>query len=503
MELKHPGTNRTGIIVKYLIFSLTYLIVLSCKSETIKINDGKIEKSITRHTGVTNQMLAEAKQKKKLNLGDLFVLAVEQTERIAIRQEALVQAEARKSAAWGGFFPSLSYRHLENFTIPDHRKHDREINRRNEIANALLGVPTDSTSTTGTTRTQISPAFLPGDVLVLNVPIMTGLNEYSAFKTANEMVEVRKYEAQFEAGRLYLELAQLYYNILQLENTITTNRNILSVTENIIKELKYRVQLGKSRSAELYNASSQLAKLEADLQKSEDDLQILKSNLLTKIGSKTEVELELESLPEELKLPMELAMKKSDNRPDVRAAEFNLNAARAEIKRAWGGHLPTVSLNGYYRIPRSGQPRNRDIFTQFVVQIPLLSAGTISSAVKEAESAGRQAEMVLEETKRTAGDEIRTTYRSYVNSGKILEAYKKSMEAAELNYKFQKRDLSQKLATSLDVFNALNTLQSSQNDYSRIQLQRYLYRVAFEIAIGNIPIKKSGDSSVGEKGDKE
>ncbi|MCB1193056.1 MAG: TolC family protein [Leptospiraceae bacterium] len=478
----------------YNFFFFIVIWVLSCnQAENIKIADGKVEGSLSKHTGVTTKMVKLARAKTSLGLNDLYILAVEQTERIAIKEEALTQAKAQKHIAIASWIPSLSFRHNRNYTIPNHDAHDREVRNRDNLVNAILN-PTPqagTTTTTSSTISQLNPSALPGDMLQLTVPVMTGLNEYSAFKNAKELINVRRYEAEFEAARLYLELAQLYFTILQIERSIKVKKDIQKITKGIVRELKRRVRLGKSRKSELLNAQSQFARVEADLLKTEDNLQTQRASLATKTGVNPNTPL-IE--PEEWKsssLSLEQALKKVEERADVKAAEYSMKVADSNLTKAWGGHLPTISLNSYYRLPRHNVPHNKDIFTQFVVQIPLLSAGTITASVKQAESAKRQAELTLSQTKRMAVEDVQTAYKGYKNSKGVLSAYREALDAAELSHRVQKQDYSQQLSTTLDLFNSLNSLHNAKNDYNTVLLQKELNRIWLGVATGEIPERKS------------
>lgn len=74
------------------------------------------------------------------------------------------------------------------------------------------------------TSTATSPLVRPGARLVLHIPIMTGLNEWTSYKNSKHEVKLRHLELRYDEGRMFLEIAQAYYNLLQLESNLE-NKN--------------------------------------------------------------------------------------------------------------------------------------------------------------------------------------------------------------------------------------------------------------------------------------
>ena len=205
-------------MVRIRIFLVIYLFNFCSHEEEItksKIfyNNEKGEiKSDTRSTS------------NSFTLETLFANAIESTERLAIKKESITQAEARRDSYFSNFFPSLAFRYQQFVTTPNHAEHDRDIRNRNNLANAYsntaygtdISTPYNASnylnSSAGNSSTVTSPLVRPGARLVLHIPILTGLNEYSLYKSSKHEVRLRNLELKHDAGRLYLEIAQTYYN---------------------------------------------------------------------------------------------------------------------------------------------------------------------------------------------------------------------------------------------------------------------------------------------------
>ncbi len=488
---------------KFLLSYLFSIFLFQCSHEEQIKENSKIqtENNTTSENRITESKIKKVNlEKESFSLQDLYFSALAKTERIAIKKEAMVQAEARRDSFFANFFPSLAFRYQQFVTTPNHANHDREIRNRNGLINAYsnetyntnISTPYDIGNSTlfgGTSSsTATSPLVRPGARLVLHIPIMTGLNEWANYKSSKHEVKLRLLELKFDSGRMFLEIAQAYFNLLQLESNLQSKKEILQLTKESKIELGRRVSLGRNKPSELTSITAQIARLEAEILGITDTLSQMRDTLsfLTGLDSEFKVE-KINEVPIEFSL--EDAEKTVENRYDVNAAKLNLEIAKSEVLKAYGGHLPTASVDTFYTFP-SGHATGgstKDLVNQFIVQVPLISVGTITAAVKQAESIKRQAELQLTQSVRFAREEVRKAYNSYANSKKAEESYLTALKATESNYQVVERDYYKKSATSLDLLNAQIALKNAKEDVFRTALQKQLNLVWLKVAIGKYP----------------
>ncbi|WP_368856930.1 TolC family protein, partial [Leptospira interrogans] len=159
---------------------------------------------------------------QELNIDELYSYAVERTERIALKEEAIQQADSQKAAAFASFFPSLSLVYNKFYRIPGPNSH---FNPFYTEPNPLTG---------GSSTSSLPPTVGPGTRLLLSIPILNGVNQYTTYKAAGALANVRMNEAKYESGRLYLEIAQAYYNILQLKEVILLEEKKIDLVRKMI-----------------------------------------------------------------------------------------------------------------------------------------------------------------------------------------------------------------------------------------------------------------------------
>lgn len=128
---------------------------------------------------------------------------------------------------------------------------------------------------------------------------------------------------------------------------------------------------------------------------------------------------------------------------------------------------------------------------QLSINVPLLSAGTITAGIKQAESAVRQAELQLSQAKRIATDEIRKAYESSRNSARLLSLYSKALNSVESNLSSQRRGFSFKTVSRLELLISEISFLDSEIAYRRAFYQHSLNTIWYSVAIGELPKLKN------------
>jgi len=189
-------------------------------------------------------------------------------------------------------------------------------------------------------------------------------------------------------------------------------------------------------------------------------------------------------LPPYPEMPDELS-NMIESRYDVKAALEELEMARTKLLAAQGGHLPSVYLEGTYRLYQQHET-GRDFWAGLGVELPIFSGGITTARVSEAASVKRQAELRLEQARRVARQEIEESYSTYTSSTHEMESFKKSLDTADNNYRSILAEYRLNLVTLIDVFDALTALDSARDDYERTVLEHCRSRVRLGVATGEL-----------------
>src|ERR1700749_3581719 len=186
------------------------------------------------------------------------------------------------------------------------------------------------------------------------------------------------------------DVATGYFSLLELDSELEIGKRTLATREESLRLIKLRQQGGVAtmldvrQSEELvYQASQTIPDTERAIAQTENQISLLLGNApapITRGRPLTEQE-ELPSVP--AGLPSALI----ERRPDIRAAEANLEAQGALVRSAKAAYFPRISLTGLLGF-QSNQLSN--LFTgdggawTFVPQVtqPIFTAGRLKSNVK-------------------------------------------------------------------------------------------------------------------------
>lgn len=166
--------------------------------------------------------------------------------------------------------------------------------------------------------------------------------------------------------------------------------------------------------------------------------------------------------------------------PEVRALQARVDAARAEVEKASGGHYPTV--DAVAQLSRSGSENvtspsssymNRMIGVQ--VNIPLFAGGYVSSIVRQAVADQVRAEENLEATRRDLAVRVHREHRGVTEGVLKVRALEQAVRSAEQLVTSSKRSFEAGSRTIVDVLDAEQRLQATLRDLAEA---RYLYLVS-------------------------
>jgi outer membrane protein TolC len=175
----------------------------------------------------------------------------------------------------------------------------------------------------------------------------------------------------------------------------------------------------------------------------------------------------------------------SRNNPDLRAAQASFRQAGKEVIAAWGGVLPSISLDYWYGIDSTRLATRVNGLNALgtakaaTLQLPLWSWGANLSKVKQANLQKKLAGVELSAAQRTLLANVHTFYDEAQAARGELDLLSQSVDLATeslrlINLRYQSGE-----STVLEVVDAQNTLTQSINAHND-------GLVRFRVAIANV-----------------
>src|SRR5712691_2735224 len=287
------------------------------------------------------------------------------------------------------------------------------------------------------------------------------------------------------------DVATGYFSLLELDSELDIDKRTLVTRENSLKLITLREQGGLAtmldvRQAEelVYQASETIPDTERAIEQTENQISFLLGNnpgSITRGQSLTQQQV----LPA---MPAGLPSSLLERRPDIRAAENNLEAQHALVYAAKAAYFPRISLTGFLGF-QSNQLSS--LFTgpssawSFVPQVtqPIFTAGRLKSNVKFAKAQQELALVQYQQTIQTAFREVSDALVQYRKVKEIrgqqellVTTLQDRSRLAYLRYQGGVDTLLNALDADRDLFNAeLSLTQTRRNELlSLVQLYKAL-----------------------------
>ncbi len=450
--------NRNIIVLAFLAGSLGLLG--GCAEAPVKVGDNHVEKSLQEVTGLTTDDVQKAAEKTTMNLWDVYALAVKHTETLASSVENVEQAKAQDNQALGAWLPQI---YLNDTYAGQSSQYITGS------ASSLFAPPDNS-------------FYLSGAETILS-----GLSQVAALQGAGANIDFQNYNLRNQSRQLLLNVANAFYNVLALEEATTAYEKSKELNEQTLEIEKKWQKMGRSRTADVSNTQAQLAQVLADMENTKTQLVQARENLSTLANIPADQPLVSE---ESYAIPTyspQDAESKVDLRPDVKAAQSNVEIADAQLLQAHGEHLPTLAVEGQYFLQKDGGSPTADWNLQLVASLPLFEGGQIIAQEDSAASKKRQAEMQLSLIRRTAFDDVRQAYKSLIQSVGQTDAYQKAVDAYQSAYQDVLHDYKLNLTTNLELLQTMTSLENTQINFVKAKYQTLYDQLWLKVATGELP----------------
>ena len=321
-----------------------------------------------------------------------------------------------------------------------------------------------------------NPTRQPNARLTATQPLFRGFREFASIRQAQALVGALGEDYRNAQMLLFKDVTQNFYDVLSLEQDLRNLHEQINQYLEREQELRDRVRIGRSRSGEMLTVQTTISTLRAQVEQLQAQLATAREAFAFLSGLPAVTPLrDTETLPANLDA-IETYLARLELRPDVKAVQLRLSAARENIAVARGARQPSIDLNANRYLERKGSLEDVDWDVQLELTIPLYSGGSLQSRIREAASQSTQAELNASQVRRQAEQEIRSVYQGVLLDRSQVAALEMATAAARKNYEVQRHDYSLGLVTNLDVLQALTSYQENQRALDRA---RYVSKYNF------------------------
>jgi len=401
-------------------------------------------------------------------LNNLIERALRQNADLQSAQAALRAARENSFASRGILFPQLSAEFLPT---------------GGKVGNDVAPVLNTTSPTYSLTTAQLSVSYTP-DVF--------GLNRRQ-IESADALAKSQRFQLEAAYLTLTSNIVLAAIQEASLRAQIAATKKIITIESDLAKTLKHQQELGQIALADVLVQEAALAQAQQTLPPLEKQLGINRDLLTALAGQFPDDEsiekFELGSLKLPRELPVSLPSSLIEHRPDIGAAEANLESASALIGVAVANRLPVINLTAQGGTQAANFANLFSPPTAFYqlagsAAQTLFDGGTLLHKQKQAEAEFDQAYSQYRSTAITAFQNVSDALRALQSDTKAIKAAEAYQVAAERSLNVIRSQLQLGQVSTIVVLNAEQTYFQALLSNIQAKANRYADTAALFQALG-------------------
>lgn len=371
------------------------------------------------------------------SLDDLFQLALAHAERLKITEEDIGIAGYNKDKAMSVLFPKV-------YTFGGYTR----FNDNKRTSTGLVIQPDESIS--WGIRFDQSLSLSGREIIAIDISRL-GMerSRYNLLATKEEYL---------------LTVATSYYELLKAKRAVEISKANLQRLTKHRDAATVRLRAGEITKTDLLRAEAGLSGARAEQVRAKNDLRLAKAILARVVGISGDFDISEGKIEDNSLLDLSLDSLKQiafSERAEIKAAEIQTRIAEDQIRYTKGAYWPSILIQGIYsrkeENPATVFLNRESLYGGITLNFPLFEGGLRKAEVREMDSRLIQAQLSLEDIKKTIGIEVEKAYLDLMTQKEILKSLEDQLSHAKDNYKTVSRQYELGIANSIDVIDA-NTL---------------------------------------------
>jgi outer membrane protein len=314
-------------------------------------------------------------------------------------------------------------------------------------------------------------------------------SDWMSLKAADSQVAEAQATYEAAAQDLILRVATAYFNVLAALDTLQAQESSLQAFDLQLEQANKRYEVGliaitdveQARAARDTAAAAVIAAKQS-LASAEDQLEVITGrqyDTLSEPGAN---------------MPLVMPSPASQNQWVQTSLQQNLSliasrlaadVARENVRIAFGGHLPTLSLVASRSFNSTGVDESivglgtfslpswtNDRQIGLEVTVPIFSGGGTEARVHQAEYQWIAAKDAVEQSSRSTVQQARDAYLGVISGIAHVQALQQALTSSQTAYRATEAGYRVGTQTEVDVLNALSTLVQAKTNYAS---SRYAY----------------------------
>lgn len=367
-------------------------------------------------------------QRQSYSLDDAISVALQNNPDLQIAHERIGQAEAQLGEAFSAFYPQVQVRMSYEHTDNPSRAFGMIISQRR----LNLDGSTDFNHPGGTDN------YRPE--VVATYSLFRGGQDYQATKAAELGIETAELQESAVRNQLIEAVTSTYYGLLAATEAHKVALNSIKAVGSELKQSRNRYDAGSLLKSDVLSLEVQLAETQDAEIQSANAVELTRTGLKTLLGLSANETFELENGSQGLQIPEsysafdELLDRAINERPEIKAAQKQVEIAERRLSAAKGAHLPRA--NAYVSYGSDSKDidfsTTRDNVTAGVmVEMDIFNGFGTSERIKKAEHQLTEAQKKHTQTRLAIENEVKTAHLKFQEALTRINVTQAAITSAE------------------------------------------------------------------------
>ncbi len=316
----------------------------------------------------------------------------------------------------------------------------------------------------------------------------------ASYEQGKRQIDIAHAQLTLAEQDLVVRVAQAYFDVLASQDSLALVRAQKVAVAEQLAFAKRNFQVGTATITDSREAQARYDLVIAQEIAAENDLQVKKIALDQLVGRPGSVPTPLAApvvLPALVPNDIEQWVVQADaGHPSILQAQWGLDVAGLEVRKAEAGHRPTVDATLGYNITHNPQSttasaeRSRIKATSVgvVLNLPLFAGYATENRVKETLALEDQTRSVLEATRRSVSQATRTAFLGQVSGAGQVKALEAAEASSQVALDANRMSYQVGVRINIDVLNAQTQL---------FQTKRDLAVARYGVLLGNLKLRQA------------
>lgn len=333
-----------------------------------------------------------------------------------------------------------------------------------------------------------SPSDSFNTSLRVSVPLYTGGRTEGLIDQAKYNANIATAGVDKVKEQVKLDTTTAYFSVLQNSKLVKVNQQTVDNLSEHLKNVEAQYQVGTIAKSDVLRSEVELANAQQNLTKVQNAYDVSIASFNNIIGmpldSQNTMKDDLAYAQYDMSLEDSIQMAK-EKRPEILQSQDTINAAKAGIKVADSGNLPTVTASGTQGWSGSKFPGDNSNWTVGVsASWNIFDAGVTNAKVKEAHANMDKVSQSDQQTRTAIELEVRQAYSSMKEAEARIETSKVAVGKATEDLKASQAKYYAGVGTNLDVIDAQVALTQAETNSAQALYDYNVNKAKLQKAIG-------------------